>query len=370
MTGLFSQPGEDLAVAVRLANSDDERLLAREPLQFNDLILQRNEAWLAGMRSGKLDENLNSIAMELIPGANQGEKIDGYLVQLRQGEHNFYRHHFGIRTLSTVAQRAVKPLIEQGALNKEDTIHYYLTAMPSDGPSDGAADRSHNQPAADGARVTTRHEPVVFDTASLDEYLANSEPLTSDVPALEQEADNPIHCFVDEAAWQDGRELARRGVEKESAGLWTGRVFRDTKSPEVFVRLEECIEVKYAEEEQYSVTLTGESWANARALLQMRRQRLGRPQETFLGSVHGHNFFPAADADGNRMCEACATAEKCSRTTAVASTADETWHASIFSAAPWAVLLIWGFNAREEDVWNLYGLSGAALKPRGLRQLR
>ena len=95
------------------------------------------------------------------------------------------------------------------------------------------------------------------------------------------------------------------------------------------------------------------------------------PHELMAGSVHGHNFVPEADANGNRMCEACATAKICGRTTAAASQADSQWHQIVFGDYPWATLLIWGFNAREEDDWRLYGLDPSGkLAARTLRLLK
>jgi hypothetical protein len=63
-------------------------------------------------------------------------------------------------------------------------------------------------------------------------------------------------------------------------------------------------------------------------------------------------------------------AKICSRTTAVASVADLEWHQSVFTGQPWAVLTIWGFNAREKDDWRTYGLNEAVLQPRTIRRLK
>jgi hypothetical protein len=88
-----------------------------------------------------------------------------------------------------------------------------------------------------------------------------------------------------------------------------------------------------------------------------------------LGSAHGHNFAPALEEDGKQTCEACELRATCSRTTAVASALDIQWHRSVFAGQPYAVLGIWGWTARGEEVWQLYGLSDGALVPRGARLL-
>ena len=80
--------------------------------------------------------------------------------------------------------------------------------------------------------------------------------------------------------------------------------------------------------------------------------------------------LPEADEKGRRACDLCALVKTCSRTTAVASAADLDWHRSVFVGQPWAVLLVWGHNAREHEDWRLYGLAGGTLKPRTIRRLR
>jgi hypothetical protein len=103
--------------------------------------------------------------------------------------------------------------------------------------------------------------------------------------------------------------------------------------------------------------------------LDERRSRLGRPHEIILGSVHGHNFTPAADEEGRQACDACELRATCSRTTAVASALDIQWHKSVFGGQPYAVLGIWGWTARNDQVWQVYGLADGALSPRGVRLL-
>jgi hypothetical protein len=168
-------------------------------------------------------------------------------------------------------------------------------------------------------------------------------------------------------AWHDGRRYARRGGDVESAAVWTGRLVRDTASGDVFMLVDACLEARHAAEDRYSVTFSGDTWGRVRALLDERRRRLHRPHEIILGSVHGHNFTPAADEDGRRACDACHLRATCSRTTAVASALDVRWHRSVFAGQPYAVLGIWGWNARGEEVWQLYGLADGTLAPRGAR---
>ena len=102
----------------------------------------------------------------------------------------------------------------------------------------------------------------------------------------------------------------------------------------------------------------------------MRRRRLKRFDELILGSVHGHNFFPGADAAGKSACQLCKERAQCMQNSATASTLDKVWHRAHFTGQPWAVLLVWGWNTRGEEAWRLYGLSETVLAPRPLRIMR
>src|SRR5262249_10915843 len=176
---------------------------------------------------------------------------------------------------------------------------------------------------------------------------------------LDEDADGDLmQVFWNAEAWEEGHQLARRGGDNESAAVCVGGVFRDLDSPELFLVVEACFEAEHASEEKLAVTFTGETWAHVRKLLEVRKQRLGRNYDRILGSIHGHPFMPEADDQGRRMCDHCALAKVCSRTTALASLADVDWHRAVFGAsAPWAVLALWGYNAREQEDWRAYRLS-------------
>ena len=58
-----------------------------------------------------------------------------------------------------------------------------------------------------------------------------------------------------------------------------------------------------------------------------------------------------------------------SHTGGLPDTDDFGWHRSVFAGQPWASLLIWGFNARSEEEWRMYGLDNASLQPRTVRTL-
>lgn len=361
--------GDDLVIGLLARRDGDERLLGRELICETDLLPARDETFLRGLRAGALPSDLAALSMHVIPGETRAvDRVAGYTIELRDDGRSF-RRQFPLSTLAGVARRGALRLIEQGALQTADEYSYFLTTLRADGEVLPAETPSAPN-SANGLKVTRRQEPLVFEKASLKEYLKNSELMIGCSAPEEPETEPPMPVFAVDDAWKDGHDYARSGGENESAAVWSGTLLQDTDSPEIFMRLDACLQAEHAQEEKLAVTFSGETWARIRELLELRRRRLNRPHERILGSVHSHPFLPEADDKGNRRCAACAVAKICSRTTAVTSLADIDWHRSVFCGQPWAILTIWGFNAREEEDWRVYGLSDATLQPRTIRRLK
>lgn len=336
--------------------------VARVPLGYSHFQLARDETWWWGVRQGQLLPDLDSHEMRVIPGENAGVGIlDGYVIELTEGDRSF-RRAFTNRSMASVANRKILEISsdKENEISLDDQYSYYITTVPAD---------ADDQPDEPTMNVKSCREPLTFEHARLADYMAKSKTLqgVSEHPAELKEPPMPI--FVTDEVWQESKEHAHRGGEQESAALFSGRLFRDTESDEVFLRIDACLEAAHAVEAKLAVTFTGETWAHARELLEIRRHRLNRPNEIIVGSVHRHPFLPSADASGNRKCQACAVAQYCSRSTAVPSTDDFEWHRSVFSGQPYSMLLIWGYNAREEEDFRLYGLDNASFKERTIRLL-
>ena len=352
--------------AVEIWESD--RVLAREPVSLADLTFVRDETWIHGVRTGTLGWNLHDLPMSVLPGKEDPSgRLLSYYVELGEGERTV-RRKFSILSLSSVALRAKKRLGEDSA-EKDGEFIFNLRQLPADNRS--IFDSKPGETATRrrvGTLLTRKAEIPHFENASLTEYLRESEILQSPSLPLDEDQDI-VHLFLTPEVWDQTDALARRGGDKESAAMWTGRLMKDAESPEVFMKIDSCIPAELATEKKYSVTFSGSTWAHLKARLAVRRKRLNRPSERFLGSVHGHNFSVPPDAEGNTQCAACSQAETCGRTTAFLSQDDETWHRSVFLKQPWATLLVYGWNARGEKDFKLYGLKDGRLQPRSLRLL-
>jgi hypothetical protein len=364
--------GETLIVAVAGKDDGKTSILALEAVLQTDVTSARDETWWIGVRTGRLPPDLNSLSMKLLPGRRQQRYlVDGYTLELGDATHSFSQR-FSVQSLTETAQRALARLIQKKQFNEDAKVHYFLICQKvtqQAGPKESVA---HDPQQDVRVRAVTCHEPLPLEEASLDEYLELSEPMAEAQAAEPVGQDTVLHMpvFFQSDVWAKGHQFARRGNDLESAGIWTGRLIRDSKTPEVFLVVDACIDAQHADEERYSVTFSGATWSRVRHVLQQRRHRLNRPNEIILGSVHGHNFTPGTQEDGDRLCDECPHLPTCRKTTAVLSTDDLAWHRSVFAAQPYAILALWGWTARQEEVWQCYSLAGATLISRPIRMLK
>jgi hypothetical protein len=352
--------GQSQELVLDIAELSGDELLARVPLEFADFQLARDETWWAGVRAGQLEPDLARYQLRIQPGEDRDGRCAGYTVEIT-GDDRQYRCHFPVVSMGDVAQRKVAELVSQEVMTPSQTYRYFLRAVP-DGAESAGQDEVHT------AKSKVVMELPAFESASLSDFLAHSEPMVGVSEPPKPWSRPAPEAFVTREVWDQGRKLAHLGGKNESAALFSGRLFRDTKSPEVFVLWDACLEAESAVEEEFSVTFTGKTWARAREMLNHRRKRI-HPNELICGSVHRHPWYPGTDASGRRTCEACPELKYCDRTTAHPSAADFQWHRSVFVGQPWATLLIWGYNAREQEDFRLYGLYNASFQERTIRLL-
>jgi hypothetical protein len=134
------------------------------------------------------------------------------------------------------------------------------------------------------------------------------------------------------------------------------------RTGEFFAVVCEALEVRDAEEREFSLTYSGKSWARIQAVLKARQSQPATRAHRILGQCHGHNFLPAGGAP---PCEHCAGAEVCTRTSVFVSPDDRLWCRAVFSRQPWQLCHIFGQSARGDGVGSLFGLRDGQLRERG-----
>jgi hypothetical protein len=360
-TPILTADGNQLVLELADKSPPDGQMLARIPLSHHhsDIQAARDDAFWLGVRAGRLEPELSLYHCQVRPGDRKGYVIDGFWIELGN-ESGSFRRHYPTTVMANLARQKVLELREAQVVSTGETYRFYLTTCPAT-----PASSTDSLPLSG----TSRSPRLQLEPADLQAFLAASQPLSgsSSLPAEASAAPMPV--FVTRDVWQEGRLHAHAGGTQESAALFSGRLFRDRRSPEVFACFEACLEVCHALQDDKSVTFTGDTWSHARHLLSQRRQRLGRPHEVMLASVHRHPWLPGVDERGSRTCDACAERATCSRTTAIASADDIQFHRSVFAGQPWATLVVWGYTAREEEDFRVYGLRNGALEPRSVRVL-
>ncbi len=354
-----------LDLNITTGKGDDEALAARGAVSLSDVRPACDETWLKGQREGKITAPRLGMKIEVIPGQELPTKrLRGYSIRVGKGQES-YQCRYPITSLSHVARRVAAdlPLGEDGkTVNYDYSLSVDHCGTPAESPGGSIPLK---------AEKSSKRWDV--ERGCLRDYLARSEPLAGPSTSLlkdsigEKEA---MPIFVKDEEWNQGHDLARRGGELESAAVLTGRLLRDVDSPEIFMVIDACLEAEHAEEEAVSLTFTGDTWARVRQRLEQRRQRLNSPNEIFLGTVHGHNFFPVGASSENGACATCEHRETCLQSTASASTQDFDWHRSVFGGQPWALLAVWGWNVRRCEDWRVYGLAGGQMTQFPIRRLQ
>lgn len=278
-------------------------------------------------------------------------------VALSAGDEScFSELNFGLELFGPAVSMQVARLVKEGHLKADDKFAYRVFAKPAEPkPMNGAI-------AGVVARVR-RNSPALLE-AKLADFLADADPIGPMDPD-----NHPL--FITARALALALEYCRKPVDKEGGALLLGHLYRQREpQPEIFGVIDDAIEAKYAEHQQFRLDLKTDGFAYLNTQLHLRRTRLGRPHEVPLGFAHAHNFLPSVREDGQAECVACPKRATCPLTSSFYSQADLEFHRALFARAPYAVGLVWGFTPRFEDDLRVFCLDGAQARQRGFYRLR
>ncbi|HVS34806.1 MAG TPA: hypothetical protein VMS17_04435 [Gemmataceae bacterium] len=272
---------------------------------------------------------------------------------------------FGIDLFAPLARLEIARLAKQGRLGEDDKVLYRVFAEAGGARSEtvpqlggSASTHSVSRPlSAVVARVLRK--PLPLRPGRLGDWRAAA----ASVGTIE-DGDYPL--FVTESALGLARDYSRKPVDKEGGALLLGRLYRqDDPAPEIFGVIDDVIEAKYAEQKLFSLNLNTNGFAYLNGQLRLRRERLGRSDELPLGFAHAHNFLPSVLDDGQANCPSCPLRPTCKLSSSFYSAADVEFHRALFSRAPYAVGLVWGYTPREEDDLRAFHLDGGQARERG-----
>jgi hypothetical protein len=150
----------------------------------------------------------------------------------------------------------------------------------------------------------------------------------------------------------------------ETGGLLVGPLCSCPDTGELFAVVTDVLEAEHADQSTHSLTFSAATWDQLESQLSVLQQQPRARRHRILGQVHGHSFLPF---EGAEACEACATREVCTRSSAFLSEADIAFCKSLFPAQPWQLSHVFGLDARGRGVEAFYGQRGGELMPRDYR---
>ena len=330
--------------------------LASELVTAADLSDAVAETWRDQcLRRGHPERALPEVPVSLVPLFSKvpsDSRCEGFALDLELPDGQVRRQEFSLKCLRAVAARAVKSLIAAGILGQELHCYYEVTA--------------------DAARVPLRGQRPVSPPASAN--VKSQAPICLRLPyrqLLEQAKavgvfdEEAFPVFFTAAAHARAEAASRRGAASvppvESGGVLTGSLAFCDESKEFFVLVTDSLAVENADQTTFSLAYSGTSWTRIQAIMKARQAGHPARAERLLGQCHGHNFLPN---DGNR-CDQCQKRLVCGLTSVFASPEDQNWMAAVFARQPWALCHIFGLNARQEPVQELFTLKDGRWQARG-----
>ena len=346
---------DDWSLFIVLRKVSDGPVLLEEAVTDADLNEARSEAWLNGfLRQGHRDLPLEAVTTRIAP-LFKDDRCIGFALQAQAprttasgGTPSVYT--FGVTCLAAVSQRASSRLLADGRLKEDDTYVYELQARTGPTPTE-------QTPEHPGIKITTRIIPLRFGMRPLGPLLAAARTV-GDIK------DDVLPVVFTEAAHERSSMFARRGAGEtpavETGSILLGELCACPDTGELFVTVDEAIEVVDAEQKEFSLIPSSKSWTRVQAVLDRLTGTGADGARRLVGISHGHNFGVEGDP-----CALCATAKECGRTTVFVSAADRTFMRTVFAGQPFALCWIAGSNARGDEVATLYTLQAGVLQARG-----
>lgn len=344
----FDRP---LSLAIRL--EEDGPVVVSRPLVASDLVDLRGELGCdLYLNRGLPDVPLESVSLvataqlsSSIPG-----RCEGFRIEAQGPDGGRLQREYGIRVFNDAASSLAQGLIAEGRMKAEDTYYWHIVVSDR---------RDEVEPARQPFSLSTTTPPLAYLTQPI-------EPLIERAETIGTLNERDLSVFYFRRALDRTEALARRGAQQhpavETGAVLIGSLASCPSSGRFFAIVTDALELTDAQQNEFSLSYTGPTWARVQAILRARQAQPGGQTLAMLGQAHGHNFLPAGGAD---PCDMCRKTKVCGRTSVFASIDDRTWTRAVLGGRPWQLCHIFGLNARKEEVSELYGLRDNQLQSRG-----
>jgi hypothetical protein len=343
---------ESLVVVLRSEATGEQ--LAREAVLPPDLADVMSEAWRDGcLRRGHPRVPLTELPVRLVPAFNEGSnrRCSGFDLEVTHPRGERTRRPFTIHSLSHVAQRAAARLLLAGTLRPGQSYLYeleldrHVPTAPLESPN-GSFEVRIKTPALNHLNVPLR-------------------PLLKSATAVDVIEDDRFPVFYTEDAFARAETFSRRGSGAmppvETGGVLVGSLCACEESGEFFCVITDVLEVCEAEEKEFSLSYSSQSWTRIQRIMKARQAAQPQRAEKILGQAHGHNFVP----NEGKTCQACPHRPVCDLNNVFVSQDDRNWTRAVFAHQPWQLCHIFGLTARGDKVNALFGLHDGRLQSRG-----
>jgi len=166
------------------------------------------------------------------------------------------------------ALRIADSLVAEKKLEAGEQFTYAVLAFPASG--------AENAKAGNPLDIEELPVPVNLAPGSIDEEVERSIAFGDLTPGL-------VPIFVPQQVIEEVMALAERAAELEVGAVLIGKLHRDGRSNEVFLKVTAQIPARHTLSESTKVSFTAETWAAAQAAVNLRRSK-----EEVLGWAHNH----------------------------------------------------------------------------------
>lgn len=250
-------------------------------------------------------------------------------------------------------EQALKKLIESKLVTGDDKAAVQVFAEPK------------QQPPAEskaGVKATIKRDPLTIQNdGDLADYLKRAKPNG-------EMTDKDHHLFVPRKLFDIARDYCFKTGKQEGGAMMVARMFRcEGKPPDVFAVVHAVVELRHAKQSLFGFEPTSETFADLNAQLNLRRTRLGFPEELPQVLVHNHPFEPSVRDDGEANCPTCPIQKECQLSSSFYSASDVKFHLSMYGRQPFVAGIVIGLTPRREDDVRMFCLEGTRTRERGFQ---
>ncbi len=262
--------------------------------------------------------------------------------------------HFELNSaFSAPAETALKKLLENKQLTTEDKVTFKVFAEPM---AEVAEQPASQNP---GVRAMVKRHPLPLLNGWLSDYLSAAK-LCGEM----EEKDHPL--FLPRKLFEQAREYCFKTGRQEGGAMMVARMYRQTEpEPDIFAVVHAVVELRHAKQSQFGFEPTPETFADLNTQLNLRRTRLGFPEEMPAVLVHNHPFEPSVRDDGEANCPTCPLQKECQLTSSFYSASDVNFHLSLYGTQPFVAGIVIGLTPRREDDVRMFILEGTKTRERG-----